>query len=290
MTGSPLFVSYGDYRVGALLDGVVHDVCGVRHGDAPQDEDHARHCLPAAVAEWDGLADRVAGTSGIAVEGAGLLAPIPRPVNVFGAPVNYLAHAGELGEVRSPSKGTVRELGLFVKAAGSITGPDTAIELPRMPGREFHYEGEIAIVIGDGGEDLDDAQAEAAILGYTGALDVTLRLEEDHREERSMRKSYRTFTPVGPAILPHRPGLETELGLRFSLNGEVRQQATLASLVLGAVGLVKLASSIVRLQPGDLILTGTPDGVGPLSPGDRVELSVDGLPSLALDVTERGTS
>jgi len=290
MSGSPLFVSYGDHRVGAILDGWVHDICDVRHGDLPRDEDHARHCLPAASAEWNDLVKRVAATPGIAIVDAGLLAPIPRPINVFGAPVNYLTHAGELGEMRSPSKGTVRELGLFVKSVGSVSGPRDAIELPVMPGREFHYEGEIAIVIGTGGEDLDDAAAEAAILGYTGALDVTLRLEEDHREERSMRKSYRTFTPVGPAILPHRPGLDTSLGLKLTLNGEVRQRATLASLVLGAVGLVKLASSIVRLEPGDLILTGTPDGVGPLSPGDRVELEVDGLPPLALDVAERGGS
>jgi 2-keto-4-pentenoate hydratase/2-oxohepta-3-ene-1,7-dioic acid hydratase in catechol pathway len=161
------------------------------------------------------------------------------------------------------------------------------IELPVMPGLEFHYEGEIAIVIGTGGEDLDDAGAEAAILGFTGALDITLRLETEFREERSMRKSYRTFTPTGPAILPYRPEHAKGLGLVFSVNGEQRQQGTLDQLVLGVIGLVKLASSIVRLEPGDLILTGTPSGVGQLLPGDRASLAIDGIPPLELDVIER---
>lgn len=288
---APLFVTYGNYRVGVILaDGLVHDVCSRRHGDIAASIDHPRDCLPAAVAEWDALAKAVSATGGLVPAEAVLRAPIPRPVNVFGAPVNYLTHRGELGELRSPSKGTVRELGLFVKAVGSISGPDAAIELPLMPGREFHYEGEIAVVIGSGGEDLDDAGAEAAILGFTGALDITLRLEAEHREERSMRKSYRTFTPIGPAILPYRAGLASTLGLMLSVNGERRQRGQLDQLVLGVVGLVKLASTIVRLEPGDLILTGTPDGVGPLTPGDRVQLVVDGLPPLDLAITARGAA
>jgi 2-keto-4-pentenoate hydratase/2-oxohepta-3-ene-1,7-dioic acid hydratase in catechol pathway len=285
----PLFVTYGEYRVGVILgDGLVHDVCAIRHDPVAASVDHPRECLPAAVAAWDALARAVASTPGIPVESAVLRAPIPRPVNVFGAPVNYLSHSGELGEMRSPSKGTVRELGLFVKTSGSISGPDAPIELPVMPGREFHYEGEIAVVIGSGGEDLDDAGAEAAILGFTGALDVTLRLETEHREERSMRKSYRTFTPIGPAILPYRPEQASGLSLTLSVNGERRQRGSLDQLVLGVIGLVRLASTIVRLEPGDVILTGTPDGVGPIVPGDRVELVVEGLPPLALDVTQRG--
>ena len=283
---TPLFVTYGEYRVGALLaDGLVHDVCAARHEPMAVSIDHPRECLPAAVAEWERISGAVTDAPGL--PDAVLRAPIPRPVNVFGAPVNYLAHQGELGEMRSPAKGTVKELGLFVKAVGSVSGPDVPIELPVMPGREFHYEGEIAIVIGTGGEDLDDAGAEAAILGFTGALDITLRLETEFREERSMRKSYRTFTPTGPAILPYRPEHATELGLVFSVNGEQRQQGTLDQLVLGVIGLVKLASSIVRLEPGDLILTGTPSGVGQLLPGDRASLAIDGIPPLELDVIER---
>jgi 2-keto-4-pentenoate hydratase/2-oxohepta-3-ene-1,7-dioic acid hydratase in catechol pathway len=283
----PLFVCYGDFRVGVLRsDGAVLDVCSAAHdASAVHDMDHPRQCLPAALASWPDLAVEVTASTPVPKSAAQLKAPIPRPVNVFGAPVNYLEHQGELGEMRSPAKGTVRELGLFVKAAGSVSGPDSPILLPDMPGREFHYEGEIALVIGRGGQDLDATQARAAIAGVTAALDITLRLEEDHREERSMRKSYRTFTPIGPAVLPLGPdGPIEELSLTLSLNGEVRQRGQLSQLVASATELVQLASSVVCLLPGDLILTGTPAGVGPLEPGDRIEVVVDGLPALALDV------
>lgn len=286
---TPLFVTYDDYRVGVLLgDGLIRDVCTVRHEAVRATPDHPRQCLTDAVRTWSDIAAAVSATSGLAISEVTLRAPIPRPVNVFGAPVNYMEHQGELGEMRSPSKGTVKELGLFVKSVGSVSGPDSPIELPEMPGREVHYEGEIAVVIGIGGSDFDDEQAERAILGFTGSLDVTLRLEADHREERSMRKSYRTFTPTGPAVMPYRPGDLTGLGLALSINGEERQRGRLDELVMGVVDLVKLASTIVTLEPGDLILTGTPGGVGALGVGDRVDLAVDGLPLLSLDVVQRG--
>ena len=286
---TPLFVTYDDFRVGAILDdGLVHGICGVRHEPAVASPDHPRQCLTDAMKAWDAIAVAVEASPGFPVAEVTLRAPIPRPVNVFGAPVNYMEHQGELGEMRSPSKGTVKELGLFVKSVGSVSGPDSPVELPRMPGREVHFEGEIAIVIGEGGSDFDDEQAERAILGFTGSLDVTLRLEADHREERSMRKSYRTFTPTGPAILPYRPGDATGLGLVLSINGVERQRGRLDQLVMGVIDLVKLASSIVTLEPGDFILTGTPAGVGALGAGDRIELAVDGLPPLSLDVVSRG--
>jgi 2-keto-4-pentenoate hydratase/2-oxohepta-3-ene-1,7-dioic acid hydratase in catechol pathway len=282
----PLFVAYDEGRVGAVLDdGGVRDICSIRHLGAGTGIEHVRSCLPAAIAEWEALSGAV--EAGTAVDAPRLLAPIPLPINVFGAPVNYLEHQGELGALRAPSEGTTKDLGLFVKAVGSISGPSDPIELPRME-REFHYEGEIAIVIGRGGEDLDDAGALAAIAGFTGALDITMRLEADAREERSMRKSYRTFTPVGPAVLPFRPEQLDTLSLSLRLNGEQRQAGRLDELVVGVLGLVKLASSIVRLESGDLILTGTPAGVGRIVPGDRVELTVDGIPPLDLEVTQRG--
>ncbi len=285
----PVFITYDSYRVAALVEpGVIKDVCSHRHATTSASIDHPRTCLPLAIQEWESIADRVHGGPSIDLASVEVHAPIPRPINVFGAPVNYLEHQGELGELRSPSSGTVRELGLFVKASGSVSGPDGPIELPPLPGREVHFEGEIAIVIGLGGIDLDDAGARSAIAGFTGALDVTLRLEADYREERSMRKSYRTFTPIGPAVLPYRDEYLSELELRLVINGEQRQHGTLSELVMGAVDLVKLASTIVELQPGDLILTGTPAGVGALGAGDYVVLSVSGLPPLELTVVDRG--
>jgi 2-keto-4-pentenoate hydratase/2-oxohepta-3-ene-1,7-dioic acid hydratase in catechol pathway len=264
----------GDVRVGAwLADGSAYDVCE-RH-DGAHDADA---CLISALLSRSEPTTRI--------EPGRILPVIGRPRNVFGAPVNYHAHSGELG-ARSPHPGsTTRELGLFVKAGGSVSGASDPIELPDRPDREFQYEGEIAIVIGRGGLDIDPADALAHVAGFTGALDVTMRLEEGKREERSMRKSFRTFTPTGPAVLPLTD--PTTLELRLFLNGELRQHGRLADLIVDVPGLVALASSVVELEPGDLILTGTPAGVAALTPGDVVELAVTGLPVLRLEVTKRG--
>lgn len=284
------FFAYDNYRVGAqATDGATYDVCATRHAAVdPPGPAHVTECLLAAVAEVEALAAAVVSGRLPQMHPGRLLAPIPRPVNVFGAPVNYLEHRGELGAVRTPQKGTVRDLGLFVKATGSVCGPSDDIELPRLPGREFHYEGEVAVVIGRHADTVPPERALDFVAGFTGALDVTMRLEADHREERSMRKSFKSFTPVGPGLIPlTRPELAEELTLRLSVNGEERQRAQLDQLIMPVAELVALASSVVPLLPGDLILTGTPRGVGPLTVGDLVELEVGGLPPLAMNVTER---
>jgi 2-keto-4-pentenoate hydratase/2-oxohepta-3-ene-1,7-dioic acid hydratase in catechol pathway len=296
---APTFFRYADpvalgghhdgARVGCWLDdGTAHDVCGPLHGDGggPYDSDG---CLIAAVLDHVAVLDRLTSRP-VPIRPGRILPVVGRPRNVFGAPVNYLAHRGELGAARSPAPGsTTRELGLFVKAGGSVSGPGDPVELPDRPDREFQYEGEIAVVIGRPGFDVPAGDALTLVAGFTGALDVTMRLEPDKREERSMRKSFRTFTPVGPAVLPFTdPAQATALALSLALNGEVRQTGSLDQLIVGVAELVALASSVVPLEPGDLILTGTPSGVGGLAGGDVVELAVTGLPTLRLDVTVRG--
>jgi 2-keto-4-pentenoate hydratase/2-oxohepta-3-ene-1,7-dioic acid hydratase in catechol pathway len=270
-------------RVGArLADGATYDACAATHRERdPHDTDA---CLIAALLE----PDRFAGRLGDPVTPKHVLPPVGRPRNVFGAPVNYDAHKGELG-ARSPNPGsTTRELGLFVKAGGSVSGASDPIELPDRPDRDFQYEGEIAIVIGRPGIDVPVADALRHVAGFTPALDVTMRLEADKREERSMRKSFRTFTPVGPDVKPLVDPVDaTELALALRVNGELRQEGRLDQLIVGVAELVALASSVVALEPGDLILTGTPSGVGSLTAGDVVELAVTGLPPLRLDVTTR---
>ena len=277
------FAHAGGARAGVRRpDGATYDVCAALHEDTGAHDADA--CLIAA------LLDPAIGEGAAVPAGPGQVLPVVgRPRNVFGAPVNYRAHGGELG-ARSPAPGaTTADLGLFVKAGGSLSGAADPIELPDLPGREFHYEGEIAIVIGRPGLDIAPAGALDHVAGFTGALDVTMRLEADRREERSMRKSFRTFTPTGPDVLPYTgPEQAGRLALTLSVNGAERQHGHLGELIVDVAGLVALASSVVALEPGDLILTGTPAGVGALIPGDKVELAVTGLPALRLDVTRRG--
>jgi 2-keto-4-pentenoate hydratase/2-oxohepta-3-ene-1,7-dioic acid hydratase in catechol pathway len=211
------------------------------------------------------------------------------PRTVLAAPVNYAPHKGELGD-KSPDKGALdaRQMGLIVLATSSLTGPGT-IELPDLPGREFHYEGEIAIVIGRaarGGVTL--ANALDYVLGYTGLLDITMRIGPEGQEDRSMRKSFHTFTPIGPAVLTADEVPDPEaLSLELSLNGEVRQRGSLAELIVGVRDLVVKAAQLVRLEPGDVIATGTPAGVGAIVPGDRLSLDVSGVGVLDMDVVRR---
>lgn len=218
-----------------------------------------------------------------------LLAPSPRPNTVFAAPVNFRAHQGELRE-RSPQDSDVdaRHMGLIVVASSSIIAPAAGIELPELPGREFHYEGEVAVVIGRGGRAIPRERALEHVLGYTGLLDVTLRLGDGMVEDRSMRKSYATTKPLGPVLVTTDEVLDPAgLSLRLDLNGTPRQEGDLGQLIVDVPGLIATASSVVPLEPGDVIATGTPAGVGPLGPGDDVTLTVSGVGALRTEVRAR---
>jgi len=223
-----------------------------------------------------------------------LVAPSPRPATVLAAPLNYRTHIGELGD-RSPQSTNLdaRQLGLIVLAPASVTGPDGRIELPDLPGREFHYEGEIAVVIGRSARGVPPERAMEHVLGYTGLIDVTLRLPAADdpaygREERSMRKSYHTFTPTGPCILTSDEVPDPKaLTLELLHNCEVRQRGCLADLIVGVPELVARASAMLPLRPGDLIATGTPDGVGAIAPGDELTLRVSGVGELRMPVVRR---
>jgi 2-keto-4-pentenoate hydratase/2-oxohepta-3-ene-1,7-dioic acid hydratase in catechol pathway len=251
----------------------------------------------------DGVNDRLAALAGnepavraylggaprLPLAGLRFLAPSPRPRTLLAAPVNYRAHAGELGG-RSPSAGRdARQLGLIVLASGSVTGPAPLgrIELPDLPGREFHFEGEIAVVIGRAARNVPETTALSHVLGYTGLIDVTLRLSDEHFEERSMRKSYHTFTPIGPYLLVT-AGAPAEAELELAHNGEVRQRGRLRDLIVGVPELVSRASRMLPLLPGDVIATGTPAGVGPITPGDELSLRVSGVGELRMPVVRRG--
>ncbi|WP_157756816.1 fumarylacetoacetate hydrolase family protein [Plantactinospora sp. KBS50] len=273
-------------RLGILTDGRVVAVDGERVVDVTA-------VLPGGPTDYPDRAGEVAayvaGAPSIATRTPTFTAPVAHPRTVLAAPVNYAPHRGELGD-RSPEGGRLdaRALGLIVLAPGSVVGPDGAIELPDLPGREFHYEGEIAVVIGRPCRGVDRAHAMDHVLGYTGLLDITMRIGPQGQEDRSMRKSFRTFTPIGPVVLTADEVPDPSiLRLRLALNGEPRQDGGLDELIVDVPDLVVRAAQLLPLQPGDLIATGTPGGVGAIVPGDRVTLTVDGVGELAMDVRRR---
>lgn len=205
-----------------------------------------------------------------------LEAPVPRPGKIIGAPANYYDHIDEM-----PDSATIREWGAFLKAPSSVVGPGAIVRLPYSDVRT-DYEGELAVVIGRGGRNIARERALEHVLGYTCLLDITVRSTED----RSTRKSFDTFTPMGPWIVTadqlRDPGA---LELTLSINGGVRQSASTGTMIFGVEELIAYASSVMTLERGDVIATGTPAGVGPLADGDLIDLHISGIGGFAVSVS-----
>ncbi|MFF9500928.1 fumarylacetoacetate hydrolase family protein [Streptomyces sp. NPDC014656] len=204
-----------------------------------------------------------------------LEAPLPRPGKIIGAPVNYLDHKAEMDYPTS-----IADLGVFLKATSSVIGPGQDVVLPYSDVRT-DQEGELAVVIGRTASRVSADEALDHVFGYTCLLDITVRSGED----RSTRKSFDTFTPLGPWVVTADEIPDPDrLDLRCDVAGETRQSTNTAHLVFGVRELVAYASSVMTLYPGDVIATGTPAGVGPLSDGDRVVVEIEKVGRLEVGV------
>ncbi|MBR7195023.1 fumarylacetoacetate hydrolase family protein [Gordonia sp. SCSIO 19800] len=191
---------------------------------------------------------------------------------------NYAAHAAEMGG-EAPADPVI-----FLKPNTSIIGPEVPIVRPPSSQR-VDYEGELAAVIGRPCKDVKAAQAKDVILGYTVANDVTARDHQQADGQWTRGKGYDTFCPLGPwidtALDP------TDVELVTELDGEVKQR-TRTSLMLHDVGeIVEWISRVMTLLPGDVILTGTPEGVGPMVAGQRISVTVDGIGTLSNPVVDK---
>jgi 2-keto-4-pentenoate hydratase/2-oxohepta-3-ene-1,7-dioic acid hydratase in catechol pathway len=204
--------------------------------------------------------------------------PVPDARKIVAAPVNYLAHQAEMDW---PT--TVHQLGVFLKAPSSMIANRGEVILPYSDVRT-DQEGELAIVIGRRARHVTKESALEYVAGYTCLLDITIRSSED----RSARKSFDTFTPIGPWITTaDEVGDPEDLGLRCWVNGELRQDARTSRLIFGVAMLIAYASSVMTLEPGDIVSTGTPEGVGPLSDGADVVVEVERVGRLQVSVDGR---
>jgi len=203
--------------------------------------------------------------------------------------VNYRKHIGELGDRAVSKKGrSAREQGFFLKAPASVVGPAEGITLPRGSQRRFDHESELAVVIGRGGRNIPREHALEHVFGYTCLMDLTMRIEPGvGEEERSMRKSFASFTPMGPwLVTADEVGDAGSLRNSLSVNGELRQDANTRDLIVGIAELIELISSVLPIQPGDVIASGTPDGVGPIADGDAVTIDIERVGRMTLKVRE----
>jgi 2-keto-4-pentenoate hydratase/2-oxohepta-3-ene-1,7-dioic acid hydratase in catechol pathway len=276
---------FDDYRLGVMAPGggIVDVTSCVGKRVAPIDR------MSALIEGWEAVRGDVAAAAqageALDIASVRVLPPQPRPSVIVAAPVNYVRHQQEMGGEDGVYRGlvahTIETYGGFVKASSSVTGPAAAIELP-LRGRRIDHEAELGVVIGRTAKDVDRREALKYVFGYLPLLDITLRGEED----RSYRKSFDTFTPIGPAIVtvdevPDPGGL----GISLTVNGQLRQHANTRDMIYGVPRLIELYSSAMTLRPGDIIATGTPQGVGPLADGDEVVLSIDSVGELTMPVT-----
>jgi 2-keto-4-pentenoate hydratase/2-oxohepta-3-ene-1,7-dioic acid hydratase in catechol pathway len=207
-----------------------------------------------------------------------LLAPV-LPTKVVAIGKNYADHAKEMGG-EPPAEPVI-----FLKPSTSVTGPGDPVARPVKLSERVDFEGELAVVIGRLCRDVPAARVREVIFGYTCANDVTARDLQSRDGQWSRAKGFDTFCPLGPWI---ETDLDpSDLELTTSVNGEVKQHSRTSLLLHDVTELVCYVSAVMTLLPGDILLTGTPAGVGPLVHGDRVTVSIQGIGELTNPVVDR---
>jgi 2-keto-4-pentenoate hydratase/2-oxohepta-3-ene-1,7-dioic acid hydratase in catechol pathway len=206
---------------------------------------------------------------------------LPRS-KVVGIGRNYAAHAAELGH------DLPTEPLMFLKPNTSVVGPGDPIYYPPQT-QNLHYEGELAVVIGRICRDVPVEQATDVIHGYTIANDVTARDLQKGDVQFTRAKGFDSFCPLGPWIETDLDPHDFALGrsVQTHLNGDLKQDGSTKDLIFDIPTLISYVSSVMTLLPGDVILTGTPEGVGPMEVGDEVEISIAGLGTLTNKVARR---
>jgi 2-keto-4-pentenoate hydratase/2-oxohepta-3-ene-1,7-dioic acid hydratase in catechol pathway len=250
-----------------------------------------RYPLPShdvLIANLDTVMARVRAISASApvqpLAGVTLLSPVANPGKILCAPVNYQKH---LDEVREDAQlhhdnqiAPIHKAGLFLKATSSLVGPGAGIALRKLDRRNDH-EVELAVVIGRKGNNIARRDALDHVAGYAIGLDITIR----GPEERSLRKSPDGYAVLGPwLVTPDEIPNPGNLDLRISVNGEERQNSNTKYLILGVAELIEYASSFYTLFPGDVMITGTPEGVSPIQPGDAISAYIEHIGTMEVRV------
>jgi 2-keto-4-pentenoate hydratase/2-oxohepta-3-ene-1,7-dioic acid hydratase in catechol pathway len=273
---------------------------GVVDGDRIRDVTEALCVLPTyryplppfdpLIAHLDAVVSRAsevaAAADTIPIRSVRLLSPVANPGKIVCAPVNYQKHLDEVRDDASLhhnvsiTMAPIQTAGLFLKATSALVGPGEGIALRKVERRNDH-EVELAVIIGKQASRVPADHGYHYVAGYAIGLDITIR----GPEERSLRKSPDSYAVVGPWLVTRdeipNPG---ELDLRISVNGEPRQSSNTKSLILGVPQLIEYASAFYTLYPGDIIITGTPEGVSPIQPGDVITACIERIGTMEVKV------
>lgn len=277
---------FNDGRLGVVRGDEVYDVSGVL-----ERLPIARYPFPAEdslIANLrevcDAASDALSTAPVVSLDSVKLLPPVANPPKIIGAPINYQAHVDESirdkGISFDRNVTTIHDWGLFLKSSTSLIGFGEQIVL-RRPDRRNDHECELAVVIGKRCNKVTREEALAYVAGYSIGLDMTVR----GPEFQCWRKSVDTYSVLGPWLVTADEIDDPDsLDLALHVNGEMRQNANTRQLVLDVAGLIEMASSMYTLLPGDVIMTGTPAGVGPVTPGDRITAAVAGIGQATIEV------
>jgi 2-keto-4-pentenoate hydratase/2-oxohepta-3-ene-1,7-dioic acid hydratase in catechol pathway len=277
-------------RLGVVIGDKVHDV------SAAQDEirksaayDMRGDAVIAALPAWRARLEQMAAAApGKPLSQVKLLPPVARPSKLMAAPTNYRKHIEEMSKVAEAHVGGVRrfstdigEAGIFLKANSSLVGPSEGVPI-RFPDKRNDHEIELVLIIGREGSRIPREKALDYVAGYSLGLDMTVRGPQD----RSFRKSCDGYSVLGPWIVTADEIADPDnVPLSLSVNGETRQDTNTSYLIYDIRRLIEFASEYYTLYPGDVYYTGTPEGVGPVKPGDKIlGRSVPALGELTVDV------
>ena len=213
-----------------------------------------------------------------------LKSPVANPSKIIGAPINYQKHIEESesddGIVSSRPISHISDWGMFLKANSALVGPGEGVALRFTEARNDH-EMELAVIIGKKGSNISIEETQSYIAGYAIGLDMTTR----GKELQSFRKSADTYAVLGPWMVTADEIRDpNNLDLKISVNGEVRQNSNTRELVYDVEKLIEYSSERYTLYPGDIIMTGTPDGVGPVEPGDVMTCELEGIGMMEVHV------
>lgn len=280
------FCRFDDDRLGVVRGSLVHDVTPVLDHLPPlrwpvPRGDHVFNHLDTLRPRMEALADTV---PGVPVASVRLLSPVANPGKIVAAPVNYQLHLDESRADTQINFGTqvktIADYGVFLKATSSMIGAGETV-VADWPDRRIDHEIELALVIGRKGFRISEADALSHVAGYMIGLDMTIRGTED----RSFRKSLDTFTVFGPHVVTaDEIGDPGHLDFEIKVNGESRQKSNTSLLIWNVQKLISYASKAYTLYPGDVIMTGTPEGVAPVVPGDTMHAWIDRIGEMSVAV------
>lgn len=277
---------FNDNRLGVARDDRIYDVT-----DALEVLPAARYPFPTydvLMANLDAVRTRIEAllpdAASLPADGVTFLSPVANPGKIVAAPVNYKKH---LEEARADEEIhhqnailEIQRIGLFLKATSSLVGVSAGVDLEH-PNRRNDHEAEVVAVIGKQGRNIPAAEALSYVAGYSIGLDMTTR----GPEERSLRKSIDTYSVVGPWLVTSDELSDpSALDFELTVNGEPRQKANTRDLILGIPEIIEYASSFYTLHPGDIIFTGTPEGVGPVVGGDTIHVTMQGIGRISVAV------